>query len=47
MPTVHVVFLKLFAGQGTGRTDKQSGDYKIMLPPLRRIKNEPRPKITL
>ena len=47
MPTVHVVFLKLFAGHGTGRTDKQSSDYKIMLPPLRRIKNEPRPKSTL
>jgi len=29
MPTV---ILKLFAGQGTGRTDGQSGDY--MLPPL-------------
>jgi len=29
MPTV---VLKLFAGQGTGRTDGQSSDY--MLPPL-------------
>jgi len=28
------VLLKLFAGQGTGCTDGQSGDYKIMLPPL-------------
>jgi len=33
MPTV---VLKLLAGQGTGRTDRQSGDY--MLPPLVSIK---------
>jgi len=26
------VVLKLFAGQGTGRTNRQNGDY--MLPPL-------------
>ena len=30
------VVLKLFAGQGTGRTDGQSGDY--MLPPLWSLK---------
>jgi len=35
MPTV---VLKLFAGQGTGRMDGQSGDY--MLPPLGSIKND-------
>ena len=31
------VVLKLFAGQSTRRTDRQSGDY--MLPPLGSIKN--------
>jgi len=38
MPTV---VLKLFAGQGSGWTDRQSSDYNYKLPPLESIKTKP------